>query len=79
MGFEALMAGKKVHCYGMPFYAGWGVTEDKLSLPSRTRKRTIEDIFHFAYIESSRYFDPDKNSVVEVEDLVDYIIKHRGW
>lgn len=79
MGFEALMAGKKVHCYGMPFYAGWGVTEDKISLPSRTRQRTVEDIFYFSYIESSRYFDPDKNSVVEVEDLVDYIIKHRGW
>lgn len=24
MGFEALMLGKEVHCFGMPFYAGWG-------------------------------------------------------
>lgn len=27
-GFEALMRGKKVVTYGMPFYAGWGLTED---------------------------------------------------
>ena len=24
MGFEALLLGKEVHCFGMPFYAGWG-------------------------------------------------------
>jgi capsular polysaccharide export protein len=27
-GFEALMRGKKVVTHGMPFYAGWGLTED---------------------------------------------------
>jgi capsular polysaccharide export protein len=27
-GFEALLRGKQVVTYGMPFYAGWGVTED---------------------------------------------------
>ena len=24
MGFEALLLGKAVYCFGMPFYAGWG-------------------------------------------------------
>jgi capsular polysaccharide export protein len=27
-GFEALVRGKKVICYGYPFYAGWGLTKD---------------------------------------------------
>ena len=27
-GFEALMRGKPVVAYGMPFYAGWGLTQD---------------------------------------------------
>ena len=31
-GFEALLKGKKVFCYGAPFYAGWGLTEDFLKL-----------------------------------------------
>lgn len=78
VGFEALMAGKKVHCYGMPYYAGWGITEDKLSLERRNRARSIEDIFHFAFIECSRYFNPDEDRVVEVENIVDYIVKHRA-
>lgn len=79
MGFEALMAGKKVHCYGMPFYAGWGVTEDQIQLPSRTRKRSLEEVFYFSYIEASRYFDPDLDKQVQVEEIVDYIVKHRKW
>ena len=27
-GFEALLRGKMVICYGQPFYAGWGLTND---------------------------------------------------
>lgn len=33
MGFEALMAGKKVHCFGAPFYAGRGLTKDHVATP----------------------------------------------
>ena len=27
-GFEALLRGKDVVCFGAPFYAGWGLTTD---------------------------------------------------
>lgn len=73
LGFEALMAGKSVHCYGMPFYAGWGVTTDKMALSSRTRTRTVPEIFHYAYIEASRYYSPDLNGRCEIEDLISYL------
>jgi capsule polysaccharide export protein KpsC/LpsZ len=79
MGFEALMAGKTVHCYGVPFYAGWGVTTDKISVPGRNRPRSVEEIFHLAYIDSSRYFHPIRNEVVQVEELIDYIVSVRKW
>lgn len=36
-GFEALLRGKSVHCYGMPFYAGWGLTHDQYVCARRTR------------------------------------------
>ncbi len=77
LGFEALLAGKKVHCYGAPFYAGWGLTDDEIPVPGRTRKRRLEDIFHFAYIASSRYFHPELDRVVEVEELIDYVREQR--
>jgi capsular polysaccharide export protein len=28
-GFEALLAGKPVVCFGQPWYAGWGLTDDR--------------------------------------------------
>lgn len=45
MGFEALLLGKEVHCFGMPFYAGWGATHDRLTCPRRAKRRTAEEIF----------------------------------
>ncbi|MBN3780228.1 capsular biosynthesis protein [Burkholderia sp. Ac-20345] len=38
-GFEALLRGKEVHTYGLPFYAGWGLTAD--AVPQRWRERTL--------------------------------------
>jgi capsular polysaccharide export protein len=29
MGFEALLLGKQCVCFGMPFYAGWGISENR--------------------------------------------------
>lgn len=78
MGFEALMAGKTVHCYGMPFYAGWGATMDKQQVPGRTRRRSMEDIFYFAYIALSRYYRPDIGQLASVEEMVEYIAEKRA-
>ena len=58
MGFEALMLGKEVVCFGMPFYAGWGVTDDRETCSRRTGKRTLREIFAAAYILYSRYVNP---------------------
>jgi hypothetical protein len=79
MGFEALMAGHMVHCYGMPFYAGWGLTQDRQFLARRQRSRRLEDVFHLAYIESSRYFHPILKQRVSLELLIDYILQQVDW
>lgn len=72
LGFEACMVEKKVHCYGMPFYAGWGITEDKLKIPRRNKKRNIFEIFYFSYIKLSRYIDPRTNELCSLEHIIDY-------
>ena len=58
-GFEALLRGVPVHCYGMPFYAGWGLTHDTLKAP-HWRRRHVElwQLAHAALIDYPRYFDP---------------------
>ena len=43
-GFEALMRGKRVVCYGQPFYAGWGLTHDVVPCPRRTRTLTLDEL-----------------------------------
>lgn len=58
MGFEALLLGKEVHCFGMPFYAGWGATHDRLTCPRRAKRRTAEEIFAAAYMLYARYVNP---------------------
>ncbi|MCP5075019.1 MAG: capsular polysaccharide biosynthesis protein [Rhodobacteraceae bacterium] len=58
-GFEALMRGKYVTCFGAPFYAGWGLTEDIGQVPERrTAKPTLDGLVHAALIGYPRYWDP---------------------
>ena len=57
-GMEALLCGTRVVCFGMPFYAGWGATDDRVRCPRRTRRRTPLEIFALAYGRYARYVDP---------------------
>jgi capsular polysaccharide export protein len=43
-GFEALLRGKRVVTYGQPFYAGWGLTEDRFPVSRRQRKLSREEL-----------------------------------
>jgi capsular polysaccharide export protein len=43
-GFEELLRGKRVVCHGSPFYAGWGLTDDVLMHPRRTRRLTLDEL-----------------------------------
>lgn len=79
MGFEALLAGKKVTCYGMPFYAGWGLTNDKLTIARRTQKRSVEEVFFIAYVLLSRYFSPKRENTCTIEELIADLVDIRGW
>ena len=58
-GFEALLRGLPVTVHGMPFYAGWGLTEDLLSCPRRIRRRSLDELVAAALILYPRYFDPE--------------------
>lgn len=39
MGFEALLAGHRPVTFGVPFYAGWGLTDDRRPVPARRNRR----------------------------------------
>jgi capsular polysaccharide export protein len=43
-GFEALLRGRRVVCWGCPFYAGWGLTDDREPLSRRGRRLTLDEL-----------------------------------
>lgn len=73
MGFEALIAGKPVHCFGLPFYAGWGITEDEKIISRRTKKRSSAEIFAAFYFDYSLYFNPLSRQATNFEDIASLI------
>lgn len=72
-GFEALLHGKKVCCYGMPFYAGWGLTHDEHSLVRRTRRLSLEDLVYQALIAYPTYIHPIRQEPMTVEEAVEVL------
>lgn len=57
LGFEAILAGHKPILFGVPFYAGWGLSEDRKPILRRTRKLTADQLFAGAMIEFPFWFD----------------------
>ncbi|MBM2577930.1 capsular polysaccharide biosynthesis protein [Jannaschia sp. Os4] len=73
MGFEALMRGVPVSCVGTPFYAGWGLTDDRGPVPARRRaaRPSLDALVHAALIAYPRYFDPVTRTACPPEVAVD--------
>lgn len=54
-GLEALLRGIKVTVVGAAFYAGWGLTDDRVAFPRRRRSRSLEELFAGVYLKYPRY------------------------
>lgn len=59
-GFEALLRGKPVTCYGQPFYSGWGLTSDVVPNPRRSRRLSLDALVAGALIEHPIYLSRTK-------------------
>lgn len=81
MGFEALLAGKPVVCFGVPWYAGWCVTDDRVvdspAWVRRTRQRSVDELFAAAYINYTRYLDPVTHKRGTIFDVINWLIRQR--
>jgi len=75
MGFEALLVGCECVCFGMPFYASWGVTEDKSICKRRKKELSKEEIFAGAYILYTKYRNPDTKKKSGLFEVIEYMAK----
>lgn len=77
MGMEALLCGKSVTCFGAPFYAGWGLTDDRVATPRRVTSRSLAEVFAAAYLIYSQYVDPATGEAGTLEDVLEHMIRQR--
>lgn len=78
LGFEALLRDKRVTCLGVPFYAGWGLTQDLG--PKLARREARVDLAQLAYaalIAYPRYFDPISGRPCPAEVVVERLATGR--
>ncbi|MBV7316271.1 capsular polysaccharide biosynthesis protein [Shewanella sp. NIFS-20-20] len=79
MGFEALLYQKPVHCFGMPFYAGWGLTHDSKTCPRRqllasAHSVSLYQLAHAALIAYPKYYHPVLAKACEPEEIIELIV-----
>ena len=82
MGFEALMLGKEVHCFGLPWYSGWGITTDRHNhkealLNRRNLKKELWQLFAAAYLKYTHYIHPDFGSKGDIFDAISWLSRNR--
>lgn len=89
MGFEALMLGKKVHCFGLSWYAGWGLTDDKyidkknyevvFARRGALKKPTLIELFDACYLRYSHYANPATGKSCEIDEVITWLVTNRAW
>lgn len=82
MGFEAILAGHRPRVFGRPFYAGWGLTEDRhpLAMLRRGRRLSRAQLFAAAMILYPRWYDPHRDRLCQLEQAIDALeARARGW
>ncbi|WP_423817748.1 capsular polysaccharide biosynthesis protein [Roseovarius nubinhibens] len=82
LGFEAILAGHRPRVFGQPFYAGWGLTEDRhpLSLPRRGRSLTRAQLFAGSMLLYPHWYDPCHDRLCSFEEtLATLEARTRAW
>lgn len=89
MGFEALILGKTVHCFGLAWYSCWGLTDDshiasehyQMVWQRRGAKKqpTLHELFYACYVQYSHYANPATGKVCQIEQVIDWLVTNRKW
>lgn len=74
-GLEALIQGVPVTCFGLPFYAGWGLTDDRLRAPWRQARPSLEAVVAAAYVRACRYLHPLTGASAGALDVARHIAR----
>ena len=77
-GFEGLLRHKTVACYGLPFYAGWGLTQDRHPHPRRTPGLSLDQLVAGALIDYPVYLSRTSGQRCSPEQALDELLAWRA-
>ena len=92
LGFDALLRGKPVRCFGVPFYAGYGLTQDepatqgaaqalarrRQALATRKKPLALPDLVAAALLRYALYFDPVRGCRTDADQAIARLIAWRS-
>lgn len=78
VGFEALMVGKPVRCFGVPFYAGWGITTDMVPVKNTRRDLSVEALFAAVFFHYTVFFHPVTAQPCSMEECIEWIVHNKA-
>lgn len=73
LGFEAILAGHRPVVLGQPFYAGWGLSDDRAPVDRRRRTLTRTQLFAGAMILAPTWYDPCRDRLCGLEQVIDQL------
>jgi capsular polysaccharide export protein len=80
-GFDALLRGRRVVTYGQPFYAGWGLTEDRAehatAFERRTRRLSLDELVAGTLLHYPIYWDWTLKGYTTCEAVLNRIVEER--
>ncbi|WP_407690586.1 capsular polysaccharide biosynthesis protein [Rhodophyticola porphyridii] len=80
LGFEAILAGHRPVVFGQPFYAGWGLSDDRQPVGRRQRALTRAQLAAAALILYPRWYDPYRDRLCPLEDVLGALeAQARAW
>ena len=80
LGYEAVFAGHKPQIFGQPFYAGWGLTEDRTPVARRARRLTRAQLFAVTMLEFPTWYDPYRDRLCAFEEVLATLeARARAW
>ncbi|MEM7211819.1 MAG: capsular polysaccharide biosynthesis protein [Pseudomonadota bacterium] len=73
LGYEAVLAGKPVRCFGAAFYSGWGLTEDEVVVRRRSTRQSRTSLFAGCHLAYPVYVDPWRKQLCSFEDAAEIL------
>ena len=81
LAFEAMLAGHRPVLFGRPFYAGWGLSDDR-SPPARPGRVPVpvEQLFAASHLLAPTWYDPCRDRLTDFHGAVDQLeAETRAW